>query len=98
MVGPRAGTGAGGAHGLAAPDGRVISGSDERTLRIWDLATGRTTGTLEGHWSGVYALAVLPDGRVVSGSEDHTLRIWDLATGRDVQEAARPSVADAPPA
>ena len=65
------------------PDGRhVVSGSDDNTLRVWDLATGETKTTLQGHTSSVNAVAVTPDGRhVVSGSADHTLRVWDLATG-----------------
>jgi WD40 repeat protein len=63
------------------PGGRVVSGAADRTLRVWDLATGETTRTLEGHSDSVAAVAVLPDGRVVSGSADATLRVWDLATG-----------------
>jgi len=64
-------------------DGRyVISGSDDNTLRVWDLATGETKTTLRGHSSSVFAVAVTSDGRyVVSGSNDHMLRVWDLATG-----------------
>jgi WD40 repeat protein len=63
------------------PDGRIVSGSDE-TLRIWDVATGRTLATLQGHTASVKSLAVLPDGRVVSGSDDKTVRVWDVETGR----------------
>jgi len=61
---------------------RVISGSLDGTLRVWDVATGRTLATLHGHTDGVTALAALTDGRVVSGSLDGTLRVWDVATGR----------------
>ena len=65
------------------PDGRyVVSGSYDRTLRVWELATGETKRTLQGHTREVRAVAVTPDGRyVVSGSWDKTLRVWDLATG-----------------
>lgn len=61
------------------PDGRhVVSGSNDYTLRVWDLATGETKETLQGHTSSVIAVAVTPDGRhVVSGSYDYTLRVWD---------------------
>ena len=66
------------------PDGRhVVSGSDDKTLRVWDLATGETKTTLKGHSNRVNAVAVTADGRhVVSGSDDKTLRVWDLATGK----------------
>ncbi|HUU69448.1 MAG TPA: hypothetical protein VM186_07980, partial [Planctomycetota bacterium] len=52
------------------------------TLKVWELATGREVRTLEGHSSGVYAVAVTADGRcAVSGSEDKMLKVWELATG-----------------
>ena len=66
------------------PDSRhVVSDSYDHTVRVWDLATGETITTLQGHTDSVKAVAVTPDGRhVVSGSDDHTLRVWDLATGK----------------
>ena len=69
------------------PDGRqVVSGSDDKTLRVWDLASGETVRTLSGHTGAVWAVAVTPDGRqAVSGSEDNTLRVWDLASGETVR-------------
>jgi WD40 repeat protein len=68
---------------VVTPDGRyVVSGSKDETLRVWDLTTGETKRTLQGHTNGVSAVAVTPDSRyVVSGSYDKTLRVWDLTTG-----------------
>ena len=65
------------------PDGRTaVSGSDDDTVRVWDLATGQAR-TLEGHGGEVNAVAVTADGRTaVSGSDDSTVRVWDLATGQ----------------
>jgi WD40 repeat protein len=69
------------------PDGRrALSGSGDRTLRLWDLTTGETLRTLEGHSNLVTAVAVLDDGRrALSGSWDNTLRLWDLATGETLR-------------
>ena len=68
------------------PDGRhVVSASDDRTLKVWELASGRAVATLKDHPDLVTACAVTPDGRhVVSASEDRTLRVWELASGRAV--------------
>ncbi|HVT19343.1 MAG TPA: NB-ARC domain-containing protein [Thermoanaerobaculia bacterium] len=67
------------------PDGRVVSASADRTLAVWNLASGQTIKTLTGHSAGVIAVAALPGGRVVSASEDYTLRVWDLASGQTVK-------------
>lgn len=66
-------------------DGRLISGSDDCTLRVWDAATGECTQALEGHTSAITCVAVLPDQRMVSGSFDNTLRVWDVGTGECLQ-------------
>ncbi len=67
-----------------SPDGAsVASGSDDRTVRVWDAATGRARHVLEGHCDRVLSVAWSPDGaRLVSGSSDKTLRVWDAATGQ----------------
>ena len=54
---------------VLADGGRALSGSDDNTLRLWDLATGESLRTLEGHTNWVSAVAVLADGsRALSGS------------------------------
>ncbi len=68
------------------PDGRqVVSGSQDKTLKVWDLEIGSELRTLSGHSGAVWAVAVTPDGRqVVSGSGDKTLKVWDLETGSEL--------------
>ena len=57
-----------------SPDGKqVVSGSYDKTVRLWDAATGRALQTLEGHSSGVSSVAFSPDGNLLS-----TLRVSDF--------------------
>ncbi|WP_224312118.1 WD40 repeat domain-containing protein, partial [Trichormus variabilis] len=58
------------------------SGSDDKTLRLWDV-NGQPIGQpFRGHEDLVRSVAFSPDGeRIVSGSYDETIRIWDAATG-----------------
>ena len=60
---------------------RVVSASSDKTLGVWDIDSGETLRTLEGHTLGVGAVAVLDEKRVVSASNDQTLRMWDVETG-----------------
>ena len=57
-------------------DGSLVSGSDDNTIKIWDIKNGQTIKTLTGHTDSVYALTVLPDGSLASGSYDNTIKIW----------------------
>ncbi|MGH3912394.1 MAG: hypothetical protein ACRDTC_03125, partial [Pseudonocardiaceae bacterium] len=71
----------------------VVSGSDDHTVRVWELATGAPVGDpFIGHTDWVRAVAVgESEGRpvVVSGSDDHTVRVWDLAKRRPVRRILR---------
>ncbi|KAJ7429374.1 hypothetical protein B0H11DRAFT_2265963 [Mycena galericulata] len=71
-----------------SPDGaRVVSGSDDKTVCIWDASTGAEVTKMEGHSRLVTSVAFSPDGaRVVSGSDDKTVRIWDASTGAEVMK------------
>ncbi|KAF5378048.1 hypothetical protein D9757_011519 [Collybiopsis confluens] len=73
-----------------SPDGtRIVTGSWDNTVRIWDATTGIQVGeSLQGHDDGVTSVVFSPDAtRIVSGSSDHTVRIWDATTGIQVGEA-----------
>ncbi|KIM79163.1 hypothetical protein PILCRDRAFT_10586, partial [Piloderma croceum F 1598] len=61
---------------------RVVSGSDDKTVRIWNATTGEIEAELKGHMDWVRSVAFAQDGsRVVSGSSDKTVRIWNATTG-----------------
>jgi len=64
-------------------DGKIlVSGSRDKTIKIWHLETGELLHTLQGHWDGVYAIALSPDGQIIaSGSVDKTIKLWHLETG-----------------
>ncbi|KAJ7097617.1 hypothetical protein C8R44DRAFT_643164 [Mycena epipterygia] len=67
-----------------SPDGkRIVSGSSDTTLRLWDVETGEGVGQpLIGHTDFVNSVMFSPDGRqIVSGSGDATVRLWDAESG-----------------
>ena len=66
---------------VTADGKRAISGSDDTTLKLWNLETGEQLFTLNGHSHSVNAVAVTADGkRAISGSDDNTLKLWNLET------------------
>ena len=70
-----------------SPDGRLaLSGSADKTLRLWETNTKHCLRTFEGHTDWVNTVALSADGRLaLSGSGDRTLRLWEAATGKCVR-------------
>jgi WD40 repeat protein len=64
-----------------SPDGRrLVSGSDDKTIRVWDVQTGRELKRFTGHTDVVTCVALSPDGRwVLSASADTSIRLWNLS-------------------
>jgi len=83
---------------LEAPDGKtykgkgntpgvfLASGSRDKTIKIWETATGLCIMTLIGHDNWVRGLQFSPDGKhLVSVSDDKSMRVWDLKQGRAIK-------------
>jgi len=70
-----------------SPDGQtILTGSFDKTARIWDAATGNELRRFEGHADWVSSVAFSPDGRyVLTGSYDNTARLWDADSGKQVR-------------
>ena len=64
-------------------NGQILaSGSWDKTIRLWDVNTGRHLQTLAGHTDRVYSVVFSSDGRTLaSGSYDKTIRLWNVQTG-----------------
>jgi serine/threonine protein kinase len=69
-----------------SPDGRrILSGSSDKTLRLWDVATRQELRCFKGHTKTLRSVAFSPDGTLaLSGGFDHTVRVWDVETGRQL--------------
>jgi WD40 repeat protein len=71
---------------FSADGQRLASSSWDKTVKVWDAATGACVQTLEGHGDGVSSVAFSADGqRLASSSWDKTVKVWDAATGACVQ-------------
>ena len=66
---------------------RIVSGSDDKSVRVWDASTGVELKELKGHTSWVNSVAFSRDGmQIVSGSYDESVRVWDASTGVEFKE------------
>jgi len=72
------------------PDGAVLaSGSNDNTIKLWDMETGRLRKTIITHPAYVHAVAFSPDGRLLAaGGEDFTVKLWNARTGERLQTLA----------
>ncbi|XP_038055611.1 F-box/WD repeat-containing protein 7-like [Patiria miniata] len=60
---------------------RIVSGSDDNTLKVWSATTGKCLRTLVGHTGGVWS-SQMSNNIIISGSTDRTLKVWNADTGQ----------------
>jgi len=61
----------------------LASGSDDRTIVLWELASGKSKRTFKGHDQTVTSLAFSPDGRLLaSGSGNAAVVLWEAGSGK----------------
>jgi len=64
----------------------LLSGGDDRAIKLWDMESGRCVQTFHGHRQRVFSVQFCPDRRhILSASDDQTVRLWDIVTGRVVR-------------
>jgi mono/diheme cytochrome c family protein len=70
-----------------SPGGRLAaSGSQDNSVRLWHVPSGKPVHTLTGHTAAVRCVAFAADGkRLLSGSDDRSLRLWDVLSGKELR-------------
>ncbi|MHC4211750.1 MAG: protein kinase domain-containing protein [Planctomycetota bacterium] len=67
-------------------DAKYIAAScPDRTIRVWDTATGANLKTLQGHDESATAVAFNSDGSRIVSADDTTIKLWDTATGNELR-------------
>ncbi|MGB3203562.1 MAG: WD40 repeat domain-containing protein, partial [Crinalium sp.] len=65
-----------------SPDSQIVSSSNDKTIKVWDIKTGNLLHTLQGHSYFANSVVISLDNQtIISGSLDNTIKVWDIKTG-----------------
>ncbi|WP_414624789.1 AAA-like domain-containing protein, partial [Calothrix sp. CCY 0018] len=67
-----------------SPDGKTLaSGNGDKTIKLWNISSGKIISTLNGHQDTVLSVAFSPDGKTLAtGSVDKTIKLWNISSGK----------------
>jgi parallel beta-helix repeat protein len=67
-------------------DELLASSSFDKTIKVWEVATGNVRSTLAGHSGPIYSVVFSPDGKfLASGSDDNTIKLWDVDKKKEIK-------------
>ena len=71
---------------MFSPDGKTLaSASSDKTIKLWNVGTGKQITSLTGHQGWVISAAFSPDGKTLaSASSDSTIKLWNVGTGKQL--------------
>ena len=75
-----------------SPDGTMaLTGSTDKTAKLWDIKSGNEIRTLQGHTDNITSVAFSPDGTTTLIGNYHTTKLWDIKTGNEILDLGEPS-------
>ncbi len=78
---------------LSPDKSKVLGIGDDRTIRIWSVASGKLLQSLRGHAATIMSAEFSPDGEsVLSAAHDRTVRLWDVTSGKQIRQFSHKSL------